>query len=269
LLNLNLKIEIIYNTLFIAVLLSTIYGIINSRNIKVVRLTIKSEKLSKKWSNKKIIITSDTHIGNINRQKFMKKIVSIINSENPDITFNVGDLIDGAYFPYKKCFEPLSLLKPEMGNYYVEGNHEKYSKDYKTFKLNFPKTLNDLTDKKIILNETQILGLGFRVNESGKDIIERLKSLEYDPNTPSILLVHDPKNIEAISQLGVSLVLSGHTHNGQFFPFTLIIKRLYKKYSNGIAYTNNTASVTSCGVGTSVVPIRIGTTPEIIVLNII
>ncbi len=266
--NLKLNIEIIYNTFFIGVLITTLYGILNSRNIKIVRVEIDSDKLRKHWSDKKIIIISDTHIGNINRVRFMKKIVKIMKSENPDIVFNVGDLIDGAAFPYKECFEPLSFLDPGLGSYYVEGNHETYSKDYKKFRLEFPKNLVDLTGKKIIMNGTQIIGLGYKERESSNEIISRLKSLEYNSEMPSIILVHDPKNIEAISSLGATLVLSGHTHNGQFFPFTIIIKRLYKKYSHGVAYTNNTASITSCGVGTSVVPMRIGTTPEIIVLKI-
>lgn len=267
-LNLHLQIELIYNTLFICVLLTALYGLVHSRYIKIVRLEVKSDKLLKEWSNRKIVMISDTHIGNINRVRFMRKIVKIIKAENPDIIFNVGDLIDGSAFPYKKCFEPLSSLNPALGNYYVEGNHEKYSKDYKKFRLEFPETLNDLTDKKIVLNNTQILGLGFRIKESGDEIISRLKDLNYDSNMPSIVLVHDPKNVEALSKLGVSLVLSGHTHSGQFFPFTIIIKYIYKKYAHGIAYTNTTASVTSCGVGTSVVPMRIGTTPEIIVITI-
>ena len=151
--NLNIKIEVIYDTLFVTVMLASIYGIINSRNIKTVRFEIKSNKLSKDWSNKKIILISDTHIGNINRVRFMRKIVKIMKTENPDIIFNVGDLIDGSAFPYKECFEPLSFLTPILGDYYVEGNHEKYSKDYKKFRLEFPSTLNDLTDKKIILNK--------------------------------------------------------------------------------------------------------------------
>jgi predicted MPP superfamily phosphohydrolase len=198
----------------------------------------------------------------------MKKIVGIMQSENPDIVFNIGDLIDGAAFPYRECFEPLSLLDPGLGSYYVEGNHELYSKDYKKFRLEFPKNLVDLTEKKIVMNGTQIIGLGYRVKESGDEIISRLKSLEYSSDMPSIILLHDPKNIEALSTLGVTLVLSGHTHSGQFFPFTVVVKKLYKKYTHGVAYTNDTISVTSCGVGTSVVPMRIGTTPEIIVLNI-
>lgn len=265
---LRLPIEIIYNTFFVGILMIALYGILNSRNIKIVRMEIDSKKLSKDWSNKKIIIISDTHIGNINRLRFMKKIVKIMKSENPDIVFNVGDLIDGAAFPYKKCFEPLSTLNPELGNYYVEGNHEKYSKDYDKFKLEFPKNLNDLTDKNIIINNTQIIGLGFRLKENADEIISRLKLLDYNPNIPSIVLVHDPMNVPALSSLGVSLVLSGHTHSGQFFPFTLVIKYIYKKYAYGLNYTNNTASVTSCGVGTSVAPVRIGSTPEIIVLTI-
>ena len=99
-------------------------------------------------------------------------------------------------------------------------------------------------------------------------IKSRLKSLEYNSELPSIILIHDPKNVKALSECGVSLVLSGHTHGGQFFPFTIMLDRLYKQYSHGVAYTNNTVSITSYGVGTSMIPARIGTPSEIIVLTI-
>jgi len=199
----------------------------------------------------------------------MQKIVDTINKENPDITFNVGDMIDGSSIPYEKWFSPLSSLNTKLGNYYVEGNHERYSKEYDVFLSQFPKALNNLTDRKIILNNTQIIGLRHEDRESGNKTLLRLKSLGYDSKMPSIILIHDPRNIKYLSKDGVSLVLSGHTHAGQFFPFTVAIKKLYKKYTYGVTYTNNTASVTSSGVGTSLVPIRIGTKSEIVVITII
>lgn len=266
--NLNIPIKEIANLFFIGVLITTTYGIWNSDNIKITRFDINSDQLSKDWSGKKIVMISDIHIGNIRREKFLKKIVDTINKENPDITFNVGDLIEGPSFPYEKWFRPLSDLTPELGNHYVEGNHERYSKEYDIFRSQFPKELNDLTDKKTIINGTQIIGLSHKERESKEKTKSRLKSLEHNPEIPSIILIHDPKNVRALSECGVSLVLSGHTHGGQFFPFTIMIDRLYKQYSHGIAYTNNTVSITSYGVGTSILPIRIGTKSEIVVITI-
>ena len=267
-LNLNIPIRTICNTLIILVLISIVYGLWNSNKIKIRRWNIKSDSLSKNWSGKKIVIVSDIHLGNIRHDKFMQEIVDTIKSENPDIIFNLGDLIDGPSIPYGEWFKPLLSLKPELGNFYVEGNHEKYSHEYEFFRSQFPASLNDLTDKKIIINNTQIIGLHHEEKEEENKTVLRLKSLDYDPKISSIILIHNPKNVKTLAENGVSLVLSGHTHDGQVFPGTTMVNMLYGKYSYGVSYTNNTISITSSGVGTSIIPIRIGTRPEIIVLTI-
>jgi len=268
-LDLNTPLRTVSNALLFIVIVITTYGILHSNKIKITRYNIKSKELSKDWSGKKIILVSDIHLGSIRHKKFLQKIVDTINKENPDITFNVGDMIDGSSIPYQKWFSPLSSLNTKLGNYYVEGNHERYSKEYDVFLSQFPKALNNLTDRRIILNNTQIIGLRHEDKETGEKTLLRLKSLGYDSDIPSIILIHDPRNTKSLSKNGVSLVLSGHTHAGQFFPFTVAIKKAYKKYAYGVAYTNNTASVTSSGVGSAIVPIRIGTRSEIVILTII
>lgn len=266
--DLKIPIKIISNILIVIALASITYGIINSGNLRIVRWNVTSEKLSKDWSDKKIVIISDLHLGSVRRERFFKKIVDKVEKENPDIVFIVGDLIDGSSFPYEKWLSEINSLSPQLGIQYVEGNHEKYSQEYEIFKSGIPQSLNNLTDKKVIINNTQIIGLDYKTNESGDEINKELESLNYDKNKSSIILMHDPKNVASLSNEGVSLVLSGHTHGGQFFPWTILINRLYKKYTHGVLYTGNTASVTSAGVGTAVIPIRIGTVPEIIVLTI-
>jgi predicted MPP superfamily phosphohydrolase len=202
------------------------------------------------------------------KDKYLKNIISKIEIEKPDVVFILGDLIDGSVIPYDKWLNEFSSLKSEFGNIYVEGNHEKYSQEYNTFKSAIPESLINLTNKKVIINNTQIIGLDYIQGESLTNITAELKSLNYDATVPSIILIHDPKNVANLSTEKVSLVLSGHTHGGQLFPFTILLKSLYKKYIHGVTYTESTASVTSSGVGTSIIPLRVGTTPEIIVLTI-
>lgn len=265
---LQLPIKLIANILIAVTLVLITYGTINASNPRIVKWNITSEELSKDWSGKKIVIISDIHLGSERREGFLKKVVSKIEKEKPDIVFIVGDLIDGPSIPYEKWFSEFSTLKPQFGILYVEGNHEKYNQEYDKFKSVVGRVVNDLTDKKTIINNTQIIGLDYSESELGKDINKQLESLQYDKNQSSIILMHDPKNTAFLSSQGVSLVLSGHTHDGQFFPFTILLSSLYKKYVYGVSYTGNTVSLTSSGIGTAVVPIRIGTNPEIVVLNI-
>ena len=267
----NLPIQSISLLLIACALATTIYGIYNANHPQIVRYEVTSPTLTPLWQGKKIVIISDVHLGDIHREKFMQKIVNIINQENPDIVFNLGDLIDGTSFPYEKGFAPLSKLNPPLGNFYVEGNHERYSGEYDLFKSYFPKNLNDITGKKIIINNTQIIGLPFITvggEELSAEIQNELSLVGYDKTIPSIILMHDPKNTPILADNNASLVLSGHTHAGQFFPFTLFIEKMYGKYTHGAIYTRDTASITSAGVGTAITPMRVGTIPEIIVLTI-
>lgn len=264
----NLPIRFLIITLINIALGTIFYGIYNANNPKIVRWEIKSKSLSELWKDKKIIFISDTHLGNMRREKFMKKIIDIINNEKPYITFNLGDLIDGPSFNYEKVFAPFNDLKSVAGNHYVEGNHESYSKEYSLFRSHFPKNLNDITNKKIIINGTQIIGLPYHKKSKNK-IKNELDILEYDKTIPSIILMHDPKNTSVLVKNNVSLVLSGHTHAGQFFPFTIAFKILRGVYFHGVKYISNTASAISSGVGEAMPPIRIGTNSEIVVLTII
>jgi len=266
--NFNLPLKQIAVGLILLAIITVLYGINHAVNPKVVKFEVTSPVLSPLWKGKKIIIVSDIHLGIIYREKFMKKIVNIINKEKPDIIFNLGDIIDGPSFPYEKGFAPLYELKPSLGNYYVEGNHETYSAEYPVFKSYFPKNINDLTGKKLLVNGTQIIGIPYSMLRATGDIQKELDKVSYDKQVPSIILLHEPKDIKTLADNNVSLVLSGHTHSGQFFPVTMLVNWIYGKYNHGVTYTENTASLTTSGVGTAVTPMRIGTDSEIVVLKI-
>jgi hypothetical protein len=265
----QIPIKIISSLLILIIISLITYGVINSNNTKVVRWSIISEKLYPDWGGKKIIIISDIHLGSVRGEKFLQKIITKIDKENPDVVFILGDLIDGPAFPYEKWLNEFSKLKPQMGILYVEGNHEKYNFEYEKFKSLIPNSINNLTDKKIILNNTQIIGLDYDENENKIEIENKLKSLDYKSSESSIILIHDPKNIPFLSDFETSLTLSGHTHAGQFFPFNSLVNFMYKKYTHGVSYTNKTASLVSSGVGSSLIPVRIGTSSEIIILDIV
>lgn len=267
-LNLQIPVNLISKILISLVFIIIIYGIWNSQKIRVVHLEINSPALSQNWQGKKIVIISDVHLGQIRGEKFFQKIIKKINKENPDVVFILGDLIDGASFPYEKWLSQMSLSRPQFGNIYVEGNHEKYNQEYDKFKSSIPDSIINISDKKIEINNTQIIGIDYKQEETENDIKSKLELLKYNKDKPSIVLIHDPKNVKVLADEGVNLVLSGHTHGGQFFPFTILVNLIYKNYTHGITQTENTTSITSYGIGTSILPLRIGTVPEIIVLTI-
>ncbi|HEX3372529.1 MAG TPA: hypothetical protein VHS08_08420, partial [Candidatus Acidoferrales bacterium] len=94
-----------------------------------------------------------------------------------------------------------------------------------------------------------------------------LKNADLDPVVASVLLVHDPNLLPIALEAGISLQLSGHTHRGQFFPFTIIVKRIYGIYAYGLQRFHQLQVYTSCGAGTWGPPMRLGSNPEIVLIR--
>lgn len=249
------------------ILICFIWGIAIACKPKIVEYTLDIPKLKQQWGNKKIVLVSDVHLGMVRSTAFMKKIVSMINDQNPDIVFIAGDLIDGPVFPYEQGLAPLSEIKSTFGTFYTAGNHDEYNKDQKKYYEVLKQYVTVLNDEKVMINETQIVGVIFAV-EKKKKTQERLLATGFDKNLPSIVMLHDPRNASALAEEGVLLGLSGHTHAGQFFPTTLLVRGSYRALTKGIHYINGMAHITSVGVGTSGPLFRLGTKPEVAVIKI-
>lgn len=264
----KIPVEFISKIFILLAVLTTIYSTWNSSHIEKVFYSVNSSKLTNTWQNKKIILISDLHIGNLRGENFIKRVVSMINSENPDFLFISGDLIEGSSFPYKKWLSNLESINPKIKIFYVEGNHEKYNLEYDLFREGIPGNIINITDKKIITEGAQLIGLHHEEKENSEETLARLNNLGYEKNKPSIILIHDPKNTDILLKENSSLVLSGHTHKGQFFPFTWLIEYMYKKYAYGINVVDDSVSIISSGIGTSMIPLRLGTKSEMVIINI-
>lgn len=250
---------------------ATAFGIINATIPRVVTYEVHSPALSEKWSGKNIVLISDTHLGVVRSGSFMKKVVKKINEQKPDLVLIAGDAIDGPVFDYEKGFAPLKDIVSTFGTVYTPGNHEAYNREPEKFYPIIRGLTTTLVDSKVEINGTTIVGLDF-ANESVDATQERLAKTGFEKNAPSIALLHDPRNTDALLDAGVSLVVSGHTHCGQFFPMTLVVKSIYKIHTYGVvdrvANGKSGVSITTCGVGTAMSPLRLGTNPEVVVIHI-
>ncbi len=255
---------LVYSFMTISVMLP-IYGIFNAQNITVTNIKVpKENRLTEKLSGKKIILLSDTHIGIINGKKFLEKVVKKVEDQNPDMILFAGDLVDGPRFNMADGLSPLQNLKAIDGTYYTPGNHEVYSGDEPgLYGITDQYTTGLRNSKKNILG-VDIIGLTYDAYEGSDALINRLNKSGFDANTPSIAIHHDPKNNVILQNQGVDLIVSGHTHGGQFWPFTTVVKRIFKDYYHGIVNVGNTSSITTFGAGTWGPPVRIGTSAEII-----
>ena len=91
--------------------------------------------------------------------------------------------------------------------------------------------------------------------------------MKIDQSKVNVLVKHVPDNLDIAERVGVSLELSGHTHHGQIFPFSYFTYKIFKGYDYGLNKLGKMAVYTSSGVGAAVVPFRIGTQSEIVLIT--
>lgn len=256
------------------VFLLLIYGTWNANHPQVVHYDITIKKRVQNLSEIHAVMVSDIHLGLVVDNDRLDAMVNRINELDPDIVLLAGDTIDEdvRLFANNKMPEILKKLRSKYGVYAVLGNHEYISGNSELAVEYLQQAgISVLVDECIkINNQFYIIGRDDRMagRMFGKSRLE-LSSLieEIDNNLPIILLDHQPINLEEGQRNGIDLQLSGHTHNGQFFPNNLIAKHIFEN-SWGYLRKGEYQVVVSSGFGTWGPPIRIGSNSEITDLTI-
>jgi predicted MPP superfamily phosphohydrolase len=236
------------------------FGLINANFVRIRKLDIPSNGLKKKL---RIVHLSDLHIGSIHGTKYLEKVVRKTKALNPDLVLITGDLADGPYRYTNDTFKALDDL--EMPVYFTTGNHEYYAGfDYILNILNKTKLII-LRNEKVDLGDIQLVGIDD--NWDKNKVNELLKNLKIDPNKFTVLMYHRPTDLEMVNKHGVNLILVGHTHGGQFLPFILFAKLIWKRFK-GLYKFKDTYMYTTTGAGTWGPPLRLGTNSEITMINL-
>lgn len=223
----------------------------------------------------KIVQLSDIHISTLMGEAKVKKIVDKVNATHPDIIVLTGDIIDTQTKFATKAIDELKNLQAKYGIYYVLGNHEYYHDTQniieKIKNLGFEVLINQnkvvKIDNKPVLNIAGVADLmGNKAGFLKPDINKALEGI--DKNIPTLLLSHQPKIITQTQDKPINIILSGHTHGGQIFPFSLavlldqpFIKGLHKINSDQIIYINQ-------GTNLWGPPMRVGTHYEITLIHL-
>lgn len=251
-----------------------LYGTWNALHPRIVHYNIHVKKTVNDLSQLHAVMVSDIHLGLVVNNERLEKMVSSINELDPDIVFLVGDTIDEdvELFVSQNMPDSLKKLRSKYGVYAVLGNHEYISCNSELAIGSLKQAnVNVLVDEYAKVNDQfYVVGRDDRMarNITGKTRMELSKLMDgIDKNYPIILLDHQPNNLEDGQRNGVDLQLSGHTHNGQFFPNNLISKHVFE-HSWGYLRKGDYQIVVSSGFGTWGPPIRIGSNPEIAELTI-
>ena len=249
---------------------TTAYGFYSARKgPTIINQDIYLKNLPDSFENFTIAQISDLHVGPTIKKPYVVKVVNQISTINPDLIAITGDMVDGSIDYLRRDLEPLSQVVAKYGTYFVTGNHEYYSGAERwldeTDRMGFTNLVND---NKLITIKDQNIALAGVNDYRAHQIIPSHRSNPQaalkgiNSKKVKILLAHQPSSIFQANEAGFDLQISGHTHGGQFWPFTYPTKKA-NPYLSGLHNHNGTQIYVNSGTGYWGPPLRLGVTAEI------
>jgi len=254
--------------LYGAAVLATGYGLANAARLRVTRITVSLAHLPAVWRGRHVALISDVHLGNIRGSAFVRRIVARLRDFQPDAVFISGDMFDGTQIDIDEAVRPWAGLSAPEGVFFVGGNHDEFGDRSRYLAALGRVGIRVLNNEKVIVEGLQIAGVHDGEAGDPSRFREILRRMDLDRSTASILLAHRPLNLAIPEAAGVSLQLSGHTHAGQFWPWSRIVSRIYGPFAFGLNRFGRLLVYTSSGVGTWGPPLRVGTRSELVVIRL-
>jgi predicted MPP superfamily phosphohydrolase len=254
--------------LFGAAALVGAYALLSAYRLRVTRVSIPLPDLPRHWEGRTLALVSDIHLGNFRGAAFSRRVVSRLMALRPECVLIGGDMFDGAKMDVAGSLGPWSALSAPSGVYFVGGNHDDYGGREAYLGALRRVGIRVLDNEKVVLHGLQIVGV--HDGETLRPELFRaiLEKARLDAGSPSILLAHRPSNLAVPEEAGISLQLSGHTHRGQFWPWTLVARRAHGSFAYGLNRFGRMLVFTSSGAGTWGPPFRLGTRSEIVVVSL-
>lgn len=268
--------SIIGGALFLTIYM--IIAIIVAFSIKKTEYNLIVDHEFENSSEYKIAVIADLHYNEItNNENHLKKICDKVSSEKPDIVFLCGDIVDEntKYEQMVFAFENLSQIYNKYGIYFVYGNHDNQN----LLKEKYRKYTNEDLKNTIICNGIKLLRDEFLcingdINLIGRDsnVNEDILSLDsYDNQITDdkykIVLAHEP--IKKFELNDADLFISGHTHDGQVWPFNLVLGLKYiNSYMYGKYDSDTYTYIVSSGIGSWAIPARTSSPAEYVIINL-
>jgi predicted MPP superfamily phosphohydrolase len=250
------------------------YGFFEARQIRTERVEVRSAKLPKTMGRLRIVQISDVHIGVLVRGERLAEMLRRVREASPDLVVATGDLVDGQLDTMAEAVAQFREIRPRYGKFAITGNHEFYA--------GLDDAIHFITQSGFTLLRQEMTAVAGAIDLAGVDdpTIRRtgprgdlsdrdvLSGAAGRGGRFAILLKHQPY-VEKDAPGAFDLQLSGHTHKGQIFPFSLITRRFFSFHSGNYRLANDALLHVSRGTGTWGPPIRFLSPPEITVIDLI
>ncbi|MBO4370605.1 MAG: metallophosphoesterase [Paludibacteraceae bacterium] len=250
------------------------YGFINAAHPRVKTVEITLDNLHEPVT---VAHLTDLHLGHFRGKDFVRLVADKTQALRPDIIVITGDLFESHYHLADSVIAPLCALN--IPTFFVIGNHDEYVDGMLIKKLVARNGIRVLANEKLKFGSLYIGGVDFlpadsahsnhmRLPENGLTVESVMHELKANDTLPYLMLAHAPVGAEYYEPAGVDLVLSGHTHGGQFFPLT-VINHFAFEYNRGLHRYKNMFFYTSDGLGTTGFPMRTFTTSELTCIRLV
>jgi len=266
--------ELVVGGAFVALALGAAAAL---RGPRVRRVDIPIEGLDARLEGVRIVQISDLHVGQSIGRRYVERVARMANELSPDLMALTGDFVDGPVARLAGEIAPLAGLQAPGGVFFITGNHEYYSGADEW--IGHFRALG----WRVLLNAHQMVEIrGARLLVGGVvDPAARISKGAINVPRPDlaagqdqaaavrILLAHNPKLAPLGAAAGFDLQLSGHTHAGQFFPWTLAVRMIHAPHAAGLSREGRMWVYVSAGTGSWGPPVRLGTEPELTLIRLV
>lgn len=265
------------------------YGCYHARQIKTTYYNVSVNKSGGTLENLKIVLIADTHMGSAIGRDHIGQTVEKINACEPDIVIFAGDIFDNSVEMLDYPDEIAALFKSirtKYGVWATYGNHDIDEKILMGFTFSHKDSppndsrMREFCEKagiKLLCDESTLIDGSFYLvgrrdrAKPGSADGTRLTPAELteglDKSKPVIFIAHEPDELEETAAAGADLDLSGHTHDGQLFPLTVITDIIWENPC-GLLEKNGMTSIVTSGVGVFGPFMRLGSDAEICEIDI-
>lgn len=281
--------------IFVGILLTSlvvgfnIYGSFHAKVIKVHPYEVTIEKSCSNRNELKVVLLADLHLGYNYGKREISRMVTKVNAQNPDLVLIAGDIFDNEYDAVQdpeRIAEKLSEMKSTYGTYGVFGNHDVSERLLGGFSVSLDAdeardsrfdtfaekaNITILDDESVCIDDAFYLVGRMDASKPGDGTKNRMTPEEIlkdlDKSKPILVMEHQPKQLQELSDAGADMQLCGHTHDGQLFPGNLLLGLIWENPC-GYLQKGNLHSIVTSGVGVWGPAMRTGTDSEICPITI-